>query len=296
MTSGWDLWVATAPSEADAEQVAHDVRQEAGGEVVVLVDARRRGNLLGTLDALAFAEARHGPLDDAAVAIVHDAGAATRSAGLAAGRRGALVVGATGRAPLTLLGAVVRAALPAAAVGRRGRADLWWCSQLLLLGDLPAVDGDVVKRFVPGVEDHLDDLGLARISDGAVVDFRPRGALRGAERAIWLGRGPAWRDVGGGGLSIREARTWRRRFDHLEHADVDPVLVGPRVAAGEHVGAADLGAGTGWLRLRRADEWRRAASAILGTGGSRWRALLGLEDEAAAASVWGHYLEAPVAR
>jgi hypothetical protein len=296
---GWDLWVVTVASEADARAVADELVAAVGVAAEVIVEPRRRGNLLGTLDALRAAADRVGPLDGRSVGVLHDAGAATRSAALIGQRRrGGLVVGtAPGGGPLTLLGAVARSVLPLSASRRPGRVDVFWASQLLLVD--PTVAGDapgaaLVKRFVPGTDDALDDLGLARLADRRVVDFRQRGSWGPGKRDAWLRDGPAWRDVGGVSLDVAFAAALSVRLAGLPRADVDPALVAPEVAAGRVVGAHDLGPETGWLRLRHPHEWAAAASTVRGAHGAAWRSLLGLADPEDARRIWAPLVEASV--
>ncbi len=274
----WTLWVVTASSRRRMRRAVAEVEALGIGPVIGVVEPCRRGNLFGTVDAIAAAERRVGSLSGEAVVLLHDAGRATRSSSLLAGvSRGALPVGGIreGRR-LSLLSAVARGIGPLAASARRGRVDVFWTSQLFDVDPACAANapgGDLVKRFVPGVEDRLDDLGLARLVDGHVVDFRPRGSFARGEREAWLRTGPAWRDVGGVSMSLDLVRAIPDLLPGLAVADVDPTLT-LRASAGQlglSVGAHDLGAATRWLRLRRPDEWAAASRAVTAPDGGRWR-------------------------
>jgi hypothetical protein len=299
-----DVIVVVTPSGAadDAARLAADLagRVGRGGRppVVVGVDEpadARRGNLGGTLRAWAAAQVP----SDAAALMLHDAGAASRSAGWVApldGRRGHLPLPgrtADGRG-MRLLEAVARLSSPLAASNPGGVLDVAWTSQLLLPdldpADVPAPTADLTKLVIAwdgGVpEVAARELGWFAVEGGAVVGFAPGGTFDGAEAlAAWA---PSLRaDVG----AFRMTFDWLRwLYDaDLGALDLDPGLTGPVVGRREtgalaalvavrgrpSVGVLDLPSGTAWWRMRRAEEVAAAVRSLW--SGAALRRALGVD-------------------
>jgi hypothetical protein len=278
-----DVIVVVAPSGAadDAARLAADLagRVGRGGRppVVLGVDeppGDRRGNLGGTLRAWAAAQVP----PDAAALMLHDAGAASRSAGWVSpldGRRGRLALpGRTsdGRG-MRLLEAVARLSSPLAASNPGGVLDVAWTSQLLLPdldpAAVPAPTADLTKLVMAwdgGVSEvAARELGWFAVAGGAVVGFAPGGTFDGAEAlAAWAPERRA--DVG----AFRMTFDWLRWLDEadLGALDLDPGLTGPVVGHTETgglaalvaargrptVGVLELPASSTWRRMRRAEE------------------------------------------
>lgn len=277
---------------------------------------RRLGNLTGTVEAWAAVRDQVGPEDR--VAVVHDAGQATRSGWVTrstGGSRGALQLGArVAGQPVDLLGMVAITAM--AWADEPDGVDVFWGSQLTVPARLGASAGWLCKQGRPAPEpgavtaEDLHDLGwIATAADGAVQAFAAQQRFDRAEGfAAWARgfSGPVLADLG-------SARFDRGLLDALDafyagreprKRNLDPDLTRPWVhllAGGaprdgsEREVAALLGADPRlatagavrcrafegeWVRMRRPEEFRAG--------------LTGLGDHPSLRVLWG--IRTPVER
>jgi len=259
---GYDALIVTASSADEAQEHTERLRdlfsRSTKPPIIVgvteLPDAAL-GNLLGTLEAwrkaTTTAPSIGGVLESGGkVALIHDAGAATRSAplSLSEGSRGALMLpGSWGRdytddQPLRLLDLVAVQTLPFAA-SNTGALDVFWGSQLLI-PSAPMRSGDhmLTKFALPVADasprpDQLADLGLLDVdAEGRVCEFLVAGTFPDvAAFSQWrsTAHAPAW-DLGSFRMRPELLSALLTHYKELpagSRRDLDPDLTAPLVRA-----------------------------------------------------------------
>lgn len=248
--------------------------------VIALVDDRPGlGNLRGTARAWRAACALTPELPDrladgARALLLHDAGLARRTGGLAAafGGRAAQIVpgswGLHGDSRALTLGDLAVAHAIDLAPGGEGRLDVLWGSQVLApAGPVPAPDAPLVKWAVPGAATSTD-LGRILARDGRLLRFVPAGSGEAAPNALADAGGARFR------LDLLEAlAAWEALLPDDAPVDLDPGLLAAwsrdrasweaaLPALRDGVGVAALPEGSGWWRWRRPEEVRAHVSAL----------------------------------